>query len=99
MQLHFLMLPPCDCIAQIANICVWGVQHLRIKCLILGGLTIQFFQMGKRAVRCGSKMDESKVGVNQKKCHTHIKNFLTIVHTNAPPIKTVSCCEELGRAE
>ena len=60
---------------------------------------IRFFSDGeKRAERCGSKMDESEVGVNQKYVtYTH-KKLLTLVHTNALPSCICDCCAVIGCA-
>ena len=66
MQSHFLMLPPCDCITKIANNFVEGATFEN-QMFDFGGIEFDFFSDGeKRAERCGSKMDESEVGVNQK---------------------------------
>ena len=61
------MLPPYDCIAKIANNFVRGATFEN-QMFDFGGIDDTIFSVigKKRAERCGSKMDESEVGVNRK---------------------------------
>ena len=66
MQWHFLVLPLCHYIVKIANNLAWGATFDN-QMFDFGRVDHSIFSvMKKRAERCGSKMNESEVGVNQK---------------------------------
>ena len=63
MQLHFLMLPPCDCITKIANNFMKGPTFGN-QMTIFGEIGNSFFRDGeKRDMRCWSKVGDGEVGV------------------------------------
>ena len=65
-QLHFLMLPPCDCIAKIVNNFIMGTTFENQMTRLGGGNgQFNFLVMEKiRAEQCRSKMGDHEDGVN-----------------------------------
>ena len=61
---HFLMLPPCDCIAKIKNNFMKG-PTFKNQMTRFGGIGNSFFSVieKKRDERCWSKMGDGEVGV------------------------------------
>ena len=78
MQSHFLMFPPCDCIAKIVNNFMKG-RHLRIRSRDLGGMDDSFFSVleKKRDERCWSKVGDGEVGVKRKNV-PYTQNFFPL---------------------
>ena len=90
MQPHFLMLPPCGCIAKTINNFVWGATFEN-QMFDFGGIEDSIFQWKeKKSWVMWVKMDESKVGVNRKYVpYTYLKNTYSSTYLCTPYLYSV----------